>query len=65
MNPALHYELAQARIADLHQQGRHDALARAARAARRVPKTAAPGVTAVTPRRARTVFGVLRLRAAQ
>lgn len=34
MHPAIHHDLAQARIADLHRQAQRDALARAARQAR-------------------------------
>ena len=34
MHPAIHHDLAQARIADLHRQAQRDALARAARRAR-------------------------------
>jgi hypothetical protein len=64
MNPALHYELTQARVADMHRQARHDALAREARRARRAATQPAPGLTAVTTRRARIAFAVLRLRSA-
>jgi hypothetical protein len=65
MNPALHYEVTQARIADLHQRARHDALAREARRSRRTPKQPAAGLTAATARRAGTLFTILRLRSAQ
>ena len=34
MHPELHYQLMQARVADLHAQAQRDALARAARRAR-------------------------------
>jgi len=42
MHPELHYQLAQARVADLHRQAQRDALARAARRARR-KRTRRPG----------------------
>lgn len=35
MHPELHYQLAQARVADLHRQARRDAQARVASQARR------------------------------
>jgi hypothetical protein len=38
MHPTVSYELMQARIADLHRQAQRDALARAARRARRPPR---------------------------
>jgi hypothetical protein len=34
MHPTIHYQIAQARVADLHHQAQRDALARAARQAR-------------------------------
>ena len=37
MHPLNSYELAKARVADLHRQAQSDALARAARQARRTP----------------------------
>jgi hypothetical protein len=37
MHPAIHDDLAKARIADLHRQARRDALARTASKARRAP----------------------------
>ena len=55
MNPALHYQLMQARVAGLHAQAQRDALARAARRSRRAPAHQAghpvPGLRAVLARR--------------
>ena len=50
----LHYAVGQARLADLHRQAQRDALARAARRARRQHSThRAPGFLAALTRRAR------------
>ena len=45
MHPIISYELAKARIAEMHSQARRDALARAARQARR-ERTHQPGYPA-------------------
>ena len=47
MHPAIHYYLMQARTADLREQARRDALARAVRQARRARRHQ-PGQTAAT-----------------
>jgi hypothetical protein len=61
MNPALHYQLMQARVADWHAQARRDALARTARQAHRAqrhqPKHPAPGFPALAMRRVLAVLG--------
>ena len=50
MHPIISYELAKARIAEMHSQARRDALARAARQARRArrhePGHRTPGILA-------------------
>lgn len=57
MHPALHYELMQARRADLHHQAQRNALARAARRARR-QQSGHPGprLPAVAARRVLTIL---------
>jgi hypothetical protein len=59
MNPTLHYQLMQARVADWHAQARRDALARTARQAHRAqrhqPKH--PGFPALAMRRVLAVLG--------
>lgn len=61
MNPALHYQLMQARVADRHAQARRDALARTARQARRAqrhqPKHPVPGFSPLALRRVLAVLG--------
>jgi hypothetical protein len=61
MHPTISYELAQARIADLHHQARRDALGRAARRARRArgrqSVRPAPRLPAIVARRALTLLG--------
>jgi hypothetical protein len=60
MHPAIHHQLAQARIADLHRQAQHDALARAASRARRArtpQRRPVRGLPAVMARRVLTVLG--------
>jgi hypothetical protein len=61
MYPTIHYEIAKARVAELHQQAQRDALARVARRARRAERQQSrhlasrlPGVAA---RRVLTVLG--------
>jgi hypothetical protein len=60
MNSALHYQLMQARVADMHAQARRDALARTARQAHRAhrhqPKQATRGFPALAMRRVLTVL---------
>lgn len=60
MHPAIHYDLMQARVADLRHQAQRDALARVARQARRArrhqPRHRLPALPAVT-RRVLTVLG--------
>jgi hypothetical protein len=62
MYPLSSYELAETRIADLHRQARRDALARAARQARRArthePGHSAPAHPAAPVRRLLTALGV-------
>jgi hypothetical protein len=59
MHPEIHYQLMQARVADLHRAAQRDALARAARRARRQPSGhPAPRLPAIG-RRIMTVLGVL------
>jgi len=64
MHPIMHYDLAKARIADLHQQAERDRMARAALAARKDGKTLqAPGHRAAAlARRVLAVLGAHRLR---
>jgi hypothetical protein len=38
MNSTINYQIMQARVADMHRQAQQDALARAARRGRRLPK---------------------------
>jgi hypothetical protein len=61
MHPALHYDMMQARVADLHHQAQRDAVARAARRARRArrhrPGHLAPRLPAVSARRVFTILG--------
>ena len=61
MHPAIHCDLAQARIADLHRQAQRDARARAASRARRArtPQRRHPvrGLPAVMARRVLAVLG--------
>jgi hypothetical protein len=61
MNPIIHHDLMQARVADLHRQARRDAQARAASQARHArtpqPTHRVPGLTALMARRVRTVLG--------
>jgi hypothetical protein len=56
MHPLISYELAKARVSDLHRQAQHDALARAARRARRT-RTRRPGHPPVAVRRLLTAPG--------
>jgi hypothetical protein len=60
MHPALHYDLMQARLADLHHQAQRDALAHAARRARRARKQQSgrpvPRLPAVAARRVLTIL---------
>ena len=57
MHPALHYELMQARLADLHHQAQRDALARAARRARKQQSGhPVPRLPAVAARRMVTIL---------
>ena len=60
MRPAIHHDLAQARIADLHRQAQRDALARAARQARHARAPYSPRgrvLLAVVVRRVLIVLG--------
>ena len=61
MHPELHYQLAQARVADLHRQAQHDAQARAASQARRARaaerRHPVRGLPAVMARRLLTTLG--------
>lgn len=61
MYPELHYQLAQARVADLHRQAQRDAQARAAIQARRAraPQRRHPArkLPAVVARRVLTALG--------
>ncbi len=61
MNPIIHHDLMQARVADLHLQAHRDAQARAARRAcrTRTPqrKHRMRGLTTLMARRVRTVLG--------
>ena len=61
MYSAFSYQIAQDRVADLHRQARHDALAHAARQGRRAEKRQsghrAPRFPAVAVRRLRTAWG--------
>jgi len=61
MNPIIHHDLMQARIADLHRQARRDAQARAASQAHRTRTRQRThrvrGLTAVMARRVRTALG--------
>jgi hypothetical protein len=61
MYPTIHYQIAQARIADLHHQAQRDALARAARRARRAQthqaRHSVPALPALAARRLLTALG--------
>ena len=61
MNPIIHHDLMQARVADLHRQAHRDAQARAARQAcrTRTPQRTyrVRGLTALMARRVRTALG--------
>jgi hypothetical protein len=61
MNPALHYQLMQARVADMHAQAQRDALARIARQAHRAhrhqPQRPARRFPALAIRRVLAVLG--------
>jgi hypothetical protein len=61
MNPIIHHDLMQARVADLHRQARRDAQARAACQAHRTRtpqrRHRVRGLTALMARRVRTVLG--------
>jgi hypothetical protein len=61
MHPLISYELAKARVSDLHRQAQRDALARAAHRARRArtrrPGHPAPGHPSVAVRRLLTALG--------
>ena len=52
-----HYEIAKARIADMHQEAQRDALARAARAPKQPSARRSPRFTFVAARRVLTVLG--------
>lgn len=59
MHPEIHYQLAQARVADLHRQAQRDDQARAASQARRAAQRRHPvrGLPAVMARRLLTALG--------
>jgi hypothetical protein len=62
MHPELHYQLMKARVADLHAQAQRDALASAARQARRQQRRPpAPRFRAVVGRRLLAVLGARTL----
>jgi hypothetical protein len=61
MNSNFHYEIAKARVADIHEEIQRDAMARAARTARRAPKSQsarpAPRFPVAVVRRVLTMLG--------
>ena len=61
MNPALHYQVTQAQVAERHAQARRDVLARTGRQAHRAhrhqPKHPARGFPALAIRRVLTALG--------
>ena len=65
MHPTVHYQLAQAKIADLHRQAERDALARAARRERHTrrhqPSPSRPRSPGAVTRQVLAVLGIRSL----